>query len=876
MRTKIDSGRSLRVLHVDDDEAFGSLVADALERESESATVESVTSPAAALDRLAEETYDCVVSDYDMPERDGIEFLRAVRERFGDLPFVLFTGRGSEEVASEAISAGVTDYVQKDPGSTQFTVLWNRVENAVEGYRAERAVERTEEQYRRLIEASTDVVATVDGDGVVGYCSPAVERVLGYDPEAVVGHSFDEFLHPDAADTVARAFDRFLGRGGENGTETDTDGSGDRDTSGPDASDIDGQVTNSGGVDGRVVNRIDHAETGDGVETFTVECRVQHADGQWRWAELRVRDLRDDPLVDALVVYARDVTSRRRRERRLAALFERTRDVVRSDDRTELAASVVDAAADVVGLSVAAVYVPDGDVLDPVVTTDAAEDLLDPVPPLSVDDSVVGHVHRTGEAVFRDDVRDHEAVANPETPIRSELVLPVDGLGVFVAGSPDATAIGETERVLARLLVSTAEAVVDRFEREATIREREEKLAELQRRTEQFLNADDPREAASVAVDAAREAVGLPLTGVHLLDAEGNRLMPTAVDDAVVEKLGSKPVHERNAEPGTASALIWEHFDSGESLVVSDLREHVEADTTLATTSTPSVMLQPLGDHGVAIVSSTEPDAYDETDRLLFELLADTLTATLDRLERERELAERNRRLERQHDRLDEFVSIVGHDLRTPLETIRGSLELVAETDDPDDLRRARAAADRAGRLVDDLTELAVRGDRVDDREPTPVLELAEQCWLTVGDGEATLETHGSVTVAAAPDRLRRLLENLIGNAVEHAGEAPTVTVGALDSADETDGGSVPADGADTATGFYVADDGDGIEGDPDTVFERGYTTADEGTGLGLTIVREIAAAHGWQVRATESTSGGARFEVWFDPTESVESADED
>jgi signal transduction histidine kinase len=63
--------------------------------------------------------------------------------------------------------------------------------------------------------------------------------------------------------------------------------------------------------------------------------------------------------------------------------------------------------------------------------------------------------------------------------------------------------------------------------------------------------------------------------------------------------------------------------------------------------------------------------------------------------------------------------------------------------------------------------------------------------------------------------------------------------------------------------GFYVADDGPGIPADErETVFESGYSTAADGTGFGLSIVEEIASAHGWAVRVTDSAEGGARFEV--------------
>jgi signal transduction histidine kinase len=129
--------------------------------------------------------------------------------------------------------------------------------------------------------------------------------------------------------------------------------------------------------------------------------------------------------------------------------------------------------------------------------------------------------------------------------------------------------------------------------------------------------------------------------------------------------------------------------------------------------------------------------------------------------------------------------------------------------------------------------------------------------------------------LAADPDRLASLLENLFRNSVEHGstGSRPQ----ADDSVEHGSTGSRPRAGdevtdADRAVavevgalpdGFYVADDGPGVPEDRrDRVFERGYSTTREGTGFGLSIVEEIAAAHGWTVAATEADGGGARFEV--------------
>lgn len=89
---------------------------------------------------------DCVVCDYDMPQMNGLEVLQKIRETNSKLPFILYTGKGSEEIASEAVTRGVTDYIQKDSGDDHYDLLSNRVINAVKRYRAETAQQRSVEK----------------------------------------------------------------------------------------------------------------------------------------------------------------------------------------------------------------------------------------------------------------------------------------------------------------------------------------------------------------------------------------------------------------------------------------------------------------------------------------------------------------------------------------------------------------------------------------------------------------------------------------------------------------------------------------------------------------------------------------------------------
>ncbi len=492
----------IRVLHVDDERDFAVTTATHLEREDDRFVVETATDARDALDRLSEDGFDCIVSDHEMPEMSGIEILERVREEHPDIPFILFTGRGSEEVASEAISAGVTDYLRKSGGTDQFTVLANRIIDAVETARAKAAARRSQKRLEGLSGAFPDVAFYVDEDGRYVEVIAGDESPLLYDEaESLVGQRLHEVFPTETAE-------RFYG----------------------------------------VVQEA--LETGD---LQKIEYSLDVRAGE-RWFEARVVPL------------------------------EKT--------------------------------------------------------------------------------------------------------------------------------------------------------------------ASDRRMA------------------------------------------------------------IW---------VARDITE---------------------------------------------------------RKEREREL-------ERQNRRLDEFASVVSHDLRNPLTIARGQLELARQECDTEHLDYVARAHDRMERLIDDLLTLSKKGRPVDGEKTVSLRETTEACWRNVETEDATLVVETDRMVRCDKNRLQQLLENLIRNAVEHGptggrtasgGEVEGVSTDSRTLPDDSiggNGGSAPLtvtvgdikDGGEE--GFYVADDGDGVpEEKREEVFESGYTTAEEGTGFGLSIVEEIAGAHDWDIRLTDSEDGGARFEI--------------
>jgi two-component system OmpR family sensor kinase len=306
--------------------------------------------------------------------------------------------------------------------------------------------------------------------------------------------------------------------------------------------------------------------------------------------------------------------------------------------------------------------------------------------------------------------------------------------------------------------------------------------------------------------------------------------------------------------------------------------------------------------HGVLIIYANRANVFDTRECEALSELGESIGHAVDSMAAREQLARRERELARQNERLDEFASVVSHDLRNPLNVAHGNLELARMDVDDDRLDRVANALDRMDELIDDLLTLARYGRTVDDVQPVDVRSVAEGAWATTDTEGARLRFDDDLgTVRADESRLTQVFENLFRNSVEHGSDAPRsdapgdgvehgstsnrsepgdgVEHGSTDGRPTADdpqtadasrafvrGGGTDADVTvtvgRTADGFYVEDDGPGIpEAERDHVFEMGYSTADGGTGFGLNIVRTVAEAHGWTVAVTEGAAGGARFE---------------
>jgi PAS domain S-box-containing protein len=379
-------------------------------------------------------------------------------------------------------------------------------------------------------------------------------------------------------------------------------------------------------------------------------------------------------------------------------------------------------------------------------------------------------------------------------------------------------------------------------------REYERVVERLHDVTRWLFQAEDAPEICSVTTHATGKLLGLPISGVWLIDDERGVLDPIAATAGAHEELGGLPQFPEG------DGLVWDVYRDGEPRLFEDVTDHegrLNDDTPLR-----AEIIAPLGAHGVVMTGSLEVDAFDETDLELVSLLAENTTAALDRMDREQLLAERRRSLEEQRERLGAVADILSEDLQSHLETAADDIAAVSDSSDA----QPTETLSRAEALVDDILEFAKDSATLGSRASVDFESALSDALdgSLADDMTVYLEFEGSVR--ADRDRFVHMLETFFNDIHSRAqGEGATVRIG-------------PERGAnDRPDGFYILDDAEEI---PETEFDRVFEpqgSSEAGIGLGLPVARQIAQAHGWTVDVTTGDPGGTRFSVSGAPTFTVD-----
>jgi PAS domain S-box-containing protein len=535
---------------------------------------------------------------------------------------------------------------------------------------------------------------------------------------------------------------------------------------------------------------------GDGPETTTYEMALHTREGSAVPVENHVALLpRSSGEFRGTVGVLRDISVRKRHDRQLRELHDATRELMAATTPEEIAWVTVDAASEILGYPINGVRLVDDGDLVPVAISERTREVLGDRPVYAVDgDNPHAESLRTGDLVVYEAY--DQLAGDTRQTLAVGLYLPLGDRGTLSIAALDPDAFDETDRQLATVLAANAAAALDRTAQRREFETEHDRFAAL------FENIPDPTiyvefEAYEPIVRDANPAFE-QVFGLSADAIEGE-----SVDDYILPNADARPDATRYNQ------LI----QSGQSF-------HGEVQRVAA---------DGLRDFLLHVV----PYAVGERSTRGFAIYTDIT----DQKERERELR-------RQNARLEEFASVVSHDLRNPLNVAQGRLDLGRETGEAEQFDAVERALERMEQLIEGLLGLARQGQSVGETEPVDLDALVREAWAGVETPDARLVVDDPPRVRGDADRLRQLFENLFRNAIDHAGPDVTVTVGALDD------------------GFYVEDDGPGI--DPaarEELFDFGFS-GDDGTGFGLAIVQQIVEAHGWRVAVADAAGEGARFEI--------------
>ena len=733
---------SISVLCVDDEPGLADLTATFLERLDDQFTTSKAENAQEALDFLSENDVDCIVSDYDMPGMDGLVLLQAVRATDPELPFILFTGRGSEEIAADAISAGVSEYMQKESGHDQYAVLGQRIRNVVNRYRSRVQKQEVETRAETILEASPAPIVVSVHDEFVYANSPAVDLYDVSDRSDLLGRQVSEFIHPDYRDDVDQQL----------------------------------QAVESGERPTDHIPRI--LLTLEGKE-IPVEVTARHV----KWD--------GDSGVVAIV---RDLSQKEehiRQQERYGASFGGAFDamVVADDEGRYVEAN--QRACELFGLEKA---------------------------------ELLG---RSIEDFFPDDYDFAETWQQFEDSTLDRGTLQISREN----GEKRVIEYAATANVVSGEHLSVLRDVTDRDNREETLRD----ICTI------ISKHDLPfAEQVEALLELGRQELDVAYGTFSEIRGDKYTFEVVSADDESIQAGDVVPVSATNCEIAA---------NTERTLILGDIERDAPEETDRVGYTEGGISCY-LGApvftdndvYGTFCFYDTEPRAgqFSEWEVTLVDLMSQWVGSELQH-------QQANVRLKEKNEKLEQFASMVSHDLRNPLNVLEGALQLAEETGEEDQFEQCYRAIERMNALIDDLLSLARAGSMIDETESVSLGSLVDECWqgIDVENGTLQVDVEPTTEIHADRSRLQQLFENLIRNAFDHGSDDTTVTVGTLDN------------------GFYVEDDGPGIpEDDRAKVFESGYSTVSGGTGFGLAIVNEIVDAHGWEIRVTNSETGGARFEI--------------
>ena len=635
----------IRVLLVDDYGEFRRTTAELLEHENDRIEVIEAASVEDALSYFDSESIDCIVSDYEMPETNGIEFVGTVRQSNGDLPFILLTGQGSEKLASEAVSAGVTDYFVKGGGPEQYAVLTNRIENAVESHRFRRETARLSRINSLFREINRQVLRASTAEAIKEAVCEILTSSDAYQFAWIGERSKSGDIVPTAGGGGALEFvEEMLSRHGRSVFDDGPFGraieTGERQV----ASDIRiessdqprDEIVSEYGVRSMIALPIQY--TGSVQSVISIYADTPFAFDE---AEQTVLTELAEIIADGLHSTATRAELEIREEvlRTITEVF-----TTREGSLQEQIADLMQVGRGVLGTEYATLSHINGVEYDFEVLQTPDETIFSGgTIPLS--ETPCAKAIMNGETVVIADAG-AECGGSDRNLMWGDGVNQYLGTPLIVGGSIYGTLCfygsGTSGDGFSDWDVTLVDLLSKWIGNELQTQRAEMGFTQLYETATDLLGVTSEEEAARIVVSRTRDTIGLPEVVLYAFDSDTNAFRPLAATET----------EEHKAIPADGDSPVSSAFFAEETIVCDENSTSRAGEDMMAD---GKAVFVPLGDHGVLRAGDTVGGVFDTQTRRITELLGATIRTAFDRLNYETELEDRQRDLEQQTVQLEQM-----------------------------------------------------------------------------------------------------------------------------------------------------------------------------------------------------------------------------
>ncbi len=600
------------ILCVDDEDSLLEQSKIYLEEIIGEAQVDISSSVENALDKIDENDYNIIISDYFMEPRDGIDLLEELREDGDKTPFVMFTGKGREEIAMQALNLGANQYVQKggDPKS-QYDFLAKIIKQEVKHYNNEREKKLHRAYFSKLFENSPEAIVLVDNDDVILKANKAFENLFQYNKFEVEGKKINELIVPDDEKNNADSVSNFVLSGESTQIET-------------------------------VRKRKDGSLVNVSILGYPIEL--------------------EDQQVGAYGIY-RNITERKKAEQALKeskrtyeTIYQTMLTLSSEEDRDKVIKIIADEARDLLETSHCTVYLSDKKegVLKPLYSNDKRfkEEIMDYNVPFG--EGVTGLTYEKGKTDYLnyDDedqyyslVPDADAEGEQVSILSTPLFFDDEVIGVITLGKIEDKFEDSDVRMI-EIFARQAELAIQRANNLEKIRKSKEnlldsknKIKNLHRISTELQKCETLEEIFDLTIDAAEDILEFEAC---LIDVVENDEFKTKASTS------NFPLDRKSNRPLEEGGIDTKTYRNRESYIVNNTFEDQECKPIK--NEIKSLISVPVGEIGIFQAGANEFDYFDEESLELAELLVSNMSEAIKRVKYEQELQNSKNKIERLHE----------------------------------------------------------------------------------------------------------------------------------------------------------------------------------------------------------------------------------